>query len=148
MDRTHTPYAAVVSKPKTPWQVDCYVVLSMIHRHITRNQFKVPYSTASALANSQIDPIHACNICEAKMGKLSRIPEVGIIDFLKSQMREAKVHLAQSTLQSAWHDEKMNYKIRITRGINRNFKPYIRTTFFFNQIYTSINYSNITSKFH
>lgn len=81
-------------------QVDCYVVLSMIYRHITRNQFKVPYSTASALANSQIDPIHARNICEAKMRKLSRtIPQVGIIDFLKSQIRSES--LVQSTLQSA-----------------------------------------------
>lgn len=87
-DGTHIPCVVVVSKPRMPWQVDCYVVLSMIHRHITRNQFKVPFSTASALANSQIDPIHARNICEAKMGKLSRtILEVGVIDFPKSQIR-------------------------------------------------------------
>lgn len=129
MDGTHIPCVVVVSKPRTPWQVDCYVLLSMIHRHITRNQFKVPYSTASALANSQIDPIHARNICEAKMGKLSRtILEIGVIDFPKSQIRSESpsctIYLAICI------NEKMNYKTRITRGINRNFKPYSYNFFF------------------
>lgn len=72
MHREHIHCAIVVSKPKTPWQVDCYVVLSMIHRHITRNQFKVPGSTASELANSRIEPIHTRNMCEMKIGKLSK----------------------------------------------------------------------------
>lgn len=64
--------AIVISKPKAPRQVDCYVMLGMIHQHITRNQFKVPCSAASELANSRIGPIYALSICEMKARKLSK----------------------------------------------------------------------------
>lgn len=127
----HIHCATAVSKPEMPWQVDCYVMLSTIHRHITRNQFKVPCSTASELANSQIEPIHAHNICEMKTGKLSKTtpPDRDYWSSKKTNTKRKSI-LRNLSCNLHWHDKKKNYRTRITRGINRNFKPYPYNFFF------------------